>query len=190
MLQRRKMHKLFENVKTTYNNRISVVSYHKNDIIFNESDYCHSIGLVIKGNIQINTLTYIGNEYNITYLSKNDYFGATLIFTDHPYYLGDVISMTESEVIFIKKSDLLYLMQHDLTFLNNFLKMSNNAHINNQKRIKVLIQKSIRDKILFHLYEEAKVRKVNIIPIASKAQLATFLNIPRPSLSQIGRAHV
>ena len=92
--------------------------------------------------------------------------------------------MTESEVIFIKKSDLLYLMQHDLTFLNNFLMMSNNAHINNQKRIKVLIQKSIRDKILFHLYEEAKVRKVNIIPIASKAQLAAFLNIPRPSLSR------
>lgn len=178
------MHRIFNNVDIDYTNLVSVNTYRKNDVIFNEGDYCHSIGLVIKGNVQINTYTYVGNEYNITHLSKDDYFGATLIFTDHPFYLGDVISSSESKVVFIKKVNLLYLMQHDINFLNNFLSMSSNAHINNQKRIKVLIQKSIRDKILFHLYEEAKVRKTNKIPIPSKIQLAAFLNIPRPSLSR------
>ena len=178
------MHKLFNNVQIDYSIFIKVKSYAKNEIIFNEGTSCDSIGLVIKGNVSINTYTYVGNEYNIISLSKDDIFGSTLIFTDNPIYLGDIISITESKIILITKRNLIYLMQNDLAFLNNYLTLITNVHLANQRRIKVLIQKSIRDKILFYLYEEAKATKSNKVIIKSKVALATFLNIPRPSLSR------
>lgn len=178
------MHPLFSHVTINYEPYITIKNYSKNEIIFNEGDQCHYVGLIIKGNVQINTYTYMGNEYNITNLSKDDILGDTLLFTNHPYYLGDVISLNESKIILIDKQNLIYLMQNDQVFLNNFLAIQANKHLQSQKRIKVLLQKTIRDKIMFYLYEEIKNLNSNYIPIKSKQHLASLLNIPRPSLSR------
>lgn len=178
------MHQLFTNVSIPYQKLLLVKNYSRNEIIFNEGDLCRYIGLIVKGNVQINTFTYTGNEYTITNLTKDDIFGENLLFTDRPYYLGDVVSLNESQIILIDKSNFIYLMQNDKQFLTNFLTLQANKHLQSQKRIKVLLQKTIRDKIMFYLYDEVKTKNTNIIPIISKENLATLLNIPRPSLSR------
>ena len=50
---------------------------------------------------------------------------------------------------------------------------------------KLLSQDSVRDKILFYLYQEKRLQKSNIIELKmSKEELANLLFMQRPSLSR------
>ena len=53
-----------------------------------------------------------------------------------------------------------------------------------QGKVKILSQKTIREKILFYIKNEIKRTKNKTIKINSKEELAKILNIPRPSLSR------
>ena len=53
-----------------------------------------------------------------------------------------------------------------------------------QDKIKILTQKTNREKILFYIKNEIKRTKNKTIKINSKEELAKILNIPRPSLSR------
>ena len=65
-----------------------------------------------------------------------------------------------------------------------FLSHISSRAIKIQNRSKVLLQNSIRDKILFYLNENYQKNNDKTIYIDSKENLAKYLNIPRPSLSR------
>ena len=77
----------------------------------------------------------------------------------------------------IKRTNEDMKTNEDICFrANNYLKLQN--------RLKVLSQKSIREKILFYLEQKTEHKHTNKIYIHSKKELAEYLNIPRPSLSR------
>ena len=176
------MHILFNNAKIDYNKYITIKSYKKDDIVFNEGDECKSIGLVISGAIQISTITILENEYSISTILKDDIFASTLLFSNKPYYLGYAKCLKETKIIFITKTNLIYLLQNDEAILNNFLSFLANKRLLAQERLKILCQKSIREKILFLI--KSRMNKSKTIYFSSKEKLALYLNIPRPSLSR------
>ncbi len=177
-------HPLFENVIKDYSNLFIIKTFNKNDMIFNEGDECKYLSLVLKGSVLINTYTFFEEEYNIITINENDLFGEFLIFHSNPFFLGDVSAFKSTELALITKDKLLNILQNDKTFLNNYLSIMSNKSIAFQQKIKILSQKSIKDKILFFLSETSKRTKSKTIKIKSKEQLALFLNIPRPSLSR------
>lgn len=177
-------HPLFENVIKDYSNLFIIKTFNKNDMIFNEGDECKYLSLVLKGSVLINTYTFFEEEYNIITINENDLFGEFLIFHSNPFFLGDVSAFKSTELALITKDKLLNILQSDKTFLNNYLSIMSNKSIAFQQKIKILSQKSIKDKILFFLSETSKRTKSKTIKIKSKEQLALFLNIPRPSLSR------
>ena len=179
-----KNHPLFENVIKDYSNLFIIKTFNKNDMIFNEGDECKYLSLVLKGSVLINTYTFFEEEYNIITINENDLFGEFLLFHSNPFFLGDVSAHKSIELALITKDKLLNILQNDKTFLNNYLSIMSNKSIAFQQKIKILSQKSIKDKILFFLSETSKRTKSKTIKIKSKEQLALFLNIPRPSLSR------
>ncbi|MGI6710240.1 MAG: Crp/Fnr family transcriptional regulator [Bacilli bacterium] len=179
-----KNHPLFENVIKDYSNLFIIKTFNKNDMIFNEGDECKYLSLVLKGSVLINTYTFFEEEYNIITINENDLFGEFLLFHSNPFFLGDVSAFKSTELALITKDKLLNILQNDKTFLNNYLSIMSNKSIAFQQKIKILSQKSIKDKILFFLSETSKRTKSKTIKIKSKEQLALFLNIPRPSLSR------
>lgn len=179
-----KNHPLLKNVALQQLKTFSTKTFLRNQIIFNEGTECKSLCLVLKGSVLINTFTYLEEEYNIITINQDDLFGEFLLFHNNPFFLGDVIADKTTEIAFINKADLLYLLQHDKMFLNNYLSIMSDKSIALQQKVKLLSQKSIKDKILFFLYETSKRTKSKTIKIKSKEQLALFLNIPRPSLSR------
>lgn len=179
-----KNHPLFENVIKDYSNLFIIKTFNKNDMIFNEGDECKYLSLVLKGSVLINTYTFFEEEYNIITINENDLFGEFLLFHSNPFFLGDVSAFKSTELALITKDKLLNILQSDKTFLNNYLSIMSNKSIAFQQKIKILSQKSIKDKILFFLSETSKRTKSKTIKIKSKKQLALFLNIPRPSLSR------
>ena len=85
-------HPLFNNVDITkYEKNFKIVNYPENSLIFHEGDECFDLGIILKGQLIISTLTALDKEYVINVLNKNDLFGDTLIFRKENIYLGDGI---------------------------------------------------------------------------------------------------
>lgn len=173
-----------ENATTWLTPHFKKLMTKKNEILFNEGAICDRIGYIAQGNIRIVTYPYTEQEYTITTLSTYDFFGDTLIFSNEPIYLGNVICSSDCELWFIQKQDFLDLLQTNASFLNTYLQYAANKHFILQQKIKVLLQKEIKDKILFYIEEQTKYQRDKRIKITSKEALAVYLNVTRPSLSR------
>lgn len=163
---------------------LKIRHFKKNEIIFNEEDECNKLGIILKGQVSISTYTLLEKTYDIKTLNEDDIFGEFLLFTDKPYYLGYVASTKETDIAFINKNDLYKIIKENETFFNQFMMQISNDVIKIQNKIKVLSQKTVREKVLFYIKNEIKRTASNTIYINSKEELAKIINIPRPTLSR------
>ena len=177
-------HPLFLNVDLKrYEKQFEIKKYKANTLVFHEGEECNHLGIILKGQLIISTLTALDKEYIINILNKNDLFGDTLLFSEKTLFLGDGIVSKETEILFISK-ELLLEMFKDQQFLLNFLAIIAKKSTDLRNRLKLLSHKSIEERILFYLDTQRKKLNTNKIPIKSKETLAQLLNIPRPSLSR------
>lgn len=176
------MHNVFFNTNINVD-KFKKVIYKKGDIVFNELDEVKYIGLVCTGNITIKTYTYNDKEYEINNITNNGLFGEFMLFSSNPVFLGTGIATKETIVIYLSKKNLIECMI-DSTFSENYLTLVSTISRNIQRKVKVLSQKEIRDKILFILYDNLKQNKNNVFYIESKEKLSQFINVTRPSLSR------
>lgn len=176
------------NLINTLNNKqkelLKIKHFKKNEIIFNEEDECNKLGIVIKGQVSISTFTLLEKTYDIKTLNEDDIFGEFLLFTDKPFYLGYVASTKETDIAFLDKNNLYKIIKENENFFNQFMKQISNDVIKIQNKIKVLSQKTVREKVLFYIKNEIKRTNSMTIYINSKEELAKIINIPRPTLSR------
>lgn len=163
---------------------LKIKHFKKNEIIFNEEDECNKLGIVIKGQVSISTYTLLEKTYDIKTLNEDDIFGEFLLFTDKPFYLGYVASTKETDIAFLDKNNLYKIIKENENFFNQFMKQISNDVIKIQNKIKVLSQKTVREKVLFYIKNEIKRTNSMTIYINSKEELAKIINIPRPTLSR------
>ena len=175
------MKNLFDNA-TDYKNLLIEKKYPKGSIIFFEGDECKCVSIIKSGEISIRTFNY-DKETEINYLHKDELFGDSLILNSDNRYLGNVVSIKDTVLYLINKDNWLKLLENK-TILKNYLEIVSNKVFKIQSRVKILSQKTIREKILFYLISEYKRLNNKTIKISSKEALALYLNIPRPSLSR------
>ena len=177
-------HHLFSNFDfKKYEKDFILKKYNSNTLVFHEGEECNHLGIILKGQLIISTLTTLEKDYIINILNEGDLFGDTLLFSEKTLFLGDGIVSKDSEILFISKSLLLEMLK-DQQFLLNFLSIVSKKSLDLRNRLKLLSHKSIEERILFYLSEQKKQTGSNKIPIKSKETLAQLLNIPRPSLSR------
>ncbi len=176
------MHIIFSN--TNLDEKLyKKVTYKRGEVVFNSGDICNEIGFVEEGLLSIKTHTYTNDEYEISSLKENTCYGMFLLFSDDPHYLGTCIALKQTTVYIFTKDNLLKALQNT-SFLNNYLHLSSNLAKANQKKLKILSQKSIQNKILFLLISNYQENGSSILKIKSKESLANYLCITRPSLSR------
>lgn len=182
MLQKGKiMHPLFANA--TIPSDIPLKTYSRNQCIFNEGQECLYLCLVIKGSVAIKTFTYFDLEYTIRTINEGDLFGEFLMFAKQNNFQGAVYAQKETTIAFINKPKLLSILK-DTTIMSNLLTIISQIMISTQAKVKILSQKTIRDKILFFLNSKVQENHNKTIQIDSKEEIAAILNVPRPSLSR------
>lgn len=158
--------------------------FNRGDIIFSTNEKCNEIGIILKGQVKISSITYLEKEETISLLNENDIFGNFLIFSSNPYYLGDVIANKKSTIVFISKNELINLIKTNNIFLKTFLaKMSNDA-IEIKQQNKLLAHKNIKDRLLYHFNQLSLKQKSKKIIISSVTKLSLTLSLPRPSVSR------
>ena len=161
-----------------YKHLIKYVDYNSNAIVFNEGDICREIGIVIKGEISISTITYAEKEETINIIKEGELFGDFLVFSPNPVYLGIGITNKKTTIAFIKRESILNIFIENKDILCAYLSYTSLKAIQLKLQTKLLSHKNIRSRIIYYLEINNYSIKKNI------SFLAKELVLPRPSVSR------
>lgn len=162
-----------------------IKEYKKGEVIANEDDKCTTLALILEGKAEIQRLYSNGKYIVLNRFSEGDVFGEALVFSKEQLYPATVVSVTDSKILFIKREDVLELCTSNNKILENFISLlSDKVFILNSK-IKSISFKSVKQKVINFILNEAKNQKNNYIVLNyTREEIAAALAIPRPSLSR------
>ncbi|HHV38955.1 MAG TPA: Crp/Fnr family transcriptional regulator [Tepidimicrobium sp.] len=167
--------------KIAYN----IMEYQKNELIAIEGEYCHSLGIILSGRIEIQKVFPSGQTMTINIFREGNIFGESLVFTDKNTYPATITAIEHTQIMFIKKDDIIKLSMLDSRILVNFVSILSRRILMLNNRISNLSQDTIRKKICNYLLHEYQEQKTLFLTIPfSRKKMAELLNVPRPSLSR------
>lgn len=173
--QKAKLLKLLEATTSTFK---------KNNIIMSSVKQDNIICILISGHLQIIKTDYNGNRTIIEDLKENSIFGTiTSSISNHEY---DILTKEDSKIIIIDFNEIITYNESNTYYFNQFLKnllsiMSNKIK-NNNNRIEILTNKTIRDKLLAYFKLNA-IRKTIYLPF-SLTDLADYLAVNRSAMQR------
>lgn len=159
---------------------LEIKHFKKGTTIFNEGERCENISIIVKGNIDIISYSFSGKEIVFNSLIKNQIFGNNLLFSSDPSYKGNVISKSDSTIVFISKDNLLKLFQTNQKFLIEYMRIQSDFGKSLNNRIKLLSYDSALERLEYYLFINN-----NVISFKSVSSLATILNLKRETLSRL-----
>lgn len=154
-------------------------SYKAGTIIFEEGEICNSVCFVKTGSIKIVSFTNNGNDILYNRINTNGMFGAALIFSDDPYYQGDVIAETNCEIYNLTKDELIKLLQSNNDFIVEYLSLLSNSTKESKINLKILTFNSVDERLIYYINI-----KHGEITFKSITELASRLFVSRESLSR------
>ena len=157
-----------------------IKSYKKDDVLFHELDNCTEVGFVSKGELIIKSFDSDGKEIIYNNIKQNEMFGNNLLFSNDKKYKGDVIAISNSEILYFNKTDLLEILNSNIPFLESYLINQANNTKKLNFRVKLLSLDKAKDRFMFYL--KANENKIEYESITS---LAKELNIERETLSRL-----
>ena len=182
---------LFKNMEYTEVEEIcnfistNVSSYVKSQTIFDEGDVCDSLGIILKGKVELSTFFISGDVSSLVTLGPGDIFGEAILFSSKDDYPISITSIANVEVLFLSKKDIIKIIEMNSKFLENYLLLLSTKLLFFNDKIKLLSLSSIRGKIahvLIKLSKEQNSLKVKL-PY-SKEKMALHICTRRPSLSR------
>ena len=146
----------------------SIEKYDKGTVIAQEDDNCSAIGLVLEGRV-----------------SCGDVFGEALIFSKTTTYPATVMADSNCAVGYLNKAELIKLFSLNDTILENFMMLLSDKVVMLNNKIKSISLKNVRQKVVDYILQEYIVQKQLVISLKmNKEEIASFIGIPRPSLSR------
>lgn len=178
-VERDKISDLLSNVPYT------ITNYNKDDIIAIEEDDCNSLGIILKGTVEIHKPFPSGKIVTINNFEAGNVFGEALVFSGRHKYPATITSSSDSEIMYINKKDIIKLMRANDRVLNNFVSVLSNRILMLNDRITNLSYDTVRKKIANILLVEYSKQKSKLLTLPfCRKKMAELLNIPRPSLSR------
>ena len=159
---------------------LEVKSLNKGQVLFREGELCSKVSIVVSGQVKISSMNYSGNEVIFNISENGDMFGNNLLFSDNPYYKGDVVALKDSIIVSIKRENLENILQCNKDFLISYLNIQSNFGKKLNSTIKLLSFSSAEDRLLFFLKENNKTIKYH-----SVTELADLLHLKRETLSRL-----
>jgi len=188
-------------VFSQYCGKTSIRIAWKGEIVENEGDDCDGIGVLLQGKLALQKYTSSGDFATISLMEEGEMYGEDLLFGATHQFPMTIEAVTNSKILYIPKSILIPLLQNN-NFLNqNFIKILSDKVWQQNERISLLSQKTLRQKIAFYLLElykkqkndkdlirtkqhRANINDLNIELPVSKEVISKLLAMPRPSFSR------
>ncbi len=145
------------------------------------------IGFVLEGYLEVIKIDYDGNKNIIETIDKHQVFGNAVSLINNFSY--DIIAIEDSKIILIEYDNIInYSDKYNKSyqkFLTNLLKIITCKVQEQNERIEILSQKSIRNKLLEYFKISFKKNKSkNIYLPYSFTDLASYLAVDRSAMSR------
>ncbi len=156
-----------------------IVHLKKNHILFHENEKCEHIGIVLFGSLTISSYSLNGREIIYNFINKDEMFGNNLIFSDKPFFRGNVIANSDSKIFLINKENLLKIFANNKEFLLKFLSFNAEFTKRLNFQIKLLSLASAEERLTYYLEES------NPLSFKNVSSLAKTLHLSRETLSRL-----
>jgi CRP-like cAMP-binding protein len=154
-------------------------------IVALEGDICESLGIIIKGEIEVQKHYASGKIVTLAKLNKGKIFGEAIAFSETNIYPATIVSNKGSIILYISKKDIIAMCSSYPLVLNNFMQLLSSKILLLNKKIKELSFETLRQKISNYILSEYEVQKnFDLILPISRKNLAEHLGVQRPSLSR------
>lgn len=175
----------FKYLDKNYSGTYYTKKFFADDYIAIEGYTCENLGIILRGEIEVQRELPSGKFLTISSFKEGDCFAESIIFSKKNEYPSSIVSITESEILFISKTGLLKLMSMNEKLFENFARiLSDRIHLLSD-RVTTLSLDNIRKKIANLLLKEYKTTaSLTIVLPYSRDKMAQLLNVTRPSLSR------
>ena len=162
--------------------------YEKEDRIIRQGDLISNIYLIMDGEVNIEKHSYWGRRIIITRLGKNDNLALSFVGSKDVESSVDAIAVKDTTVLVLSYEKCTSMCQNACTrhkvLINNLFQILSKENIELIQKIENVSQKTIRDKLLTYLSNEAQKRHTNSFDIHFNRQdLADYLNVDRSAMS-------
>ncbi len=165
-----------------------IKSYQSGEIIIRQSDIISSLYLVLEGKVNVEKDTYWGRRIIISKLGVNDNIAMSFVASKSMESTIDAVAAADTKLLVLNYEKCTSMCQNACTrhkvLINNMFEILAKENLNLLQKIENVSQKSIRDKLLTYLSNEARKNKNNSFEIPFNRQdLADYLNIDRSAMS-------
>ena len=163
-------------------------SYESGEMIIRQSDVITNLYLVLEGGVNIEKDTYWGRRIIITKLGVNDNIAMSFVACKAVESTIDAIASENTKLLVLNYEKCTSMCQNACArhkvLINNMFEILAKENLELLQKIENVSQKSIRDKLLTYLSNEARKNKNNSFEIPFNRQdLADYLNIDRSAMS-------
>ena len=169
-----------------FNARIK--TYNEGEMIIRQGDMITNIYLVLEGTVNIEKDSYWGRRIIVSQLGVNDNIALAFVASKNVESSIDAVTASKAKLLLLSYQKCTSMCQNVCTkhklLINNLFEILSKENIELIQKIENISQKSIRDKLLTYLSNEAKRNKSNVFEIPFNRQdLADYLNIDRSAMS-------
>lgn len=162
--------------------------YEKDEMIIRQGDMIANIYLILDGEVNIEKDSYWGRRIIISRLSRNDNLAVSFVGSKDVESSVDAIAIKDTLVLILSYEKCTSMCQNACTrhkvLINNLFQILSKENIELIQKIENVSQKTIRDKLLTYLSNEAQKRHSNSFDIHFNRQdLADYLNVDRSAMS-------
>lgn len=161
--------------------------YIKGQVVFSEFDYKSEMGIVLKGNVEVQKLHYSGKVIILNRMVEGDILGILALFNNKNYYPTRIVAKNNCKILFVHQKEMLKIFEMNSIVLRNYLSFISDKIYFLNKRIEGFTYENIHDRILC-FFESEKQKQNNqkeIILRFSKQELAEYLCISKASLYRV-----
>lgn len=164
-----------------------LVTYTKGEFICREDDIINYTGIVLDGRIEISKDGIEGNKSIIDVLETADIFGEVIASTGAKKSIVNVVAIEETKIVFIDFNKILYQCSNNCNYhtrlISNMLKIIAEKNITLNKKLELLMIKSMRERLSYFLYSKYKEHNsLSFVLNFNRGEMAQYLNLSRPSM--------
>jgi len=160
-------------------------NYKKGTLIVQEEDPCTAIGFVLSGILAIQQLSPTGEVLTIRLFDSNDAFGTALYSSENPKYPFTLVTLKNSQVLYISFQQIRELLHRNLIFNQNFISFLSSRVLDFKEKLQMMQHKDVRSRLMIYLSNEFKSSGTATFKLQhSKSAISDIIGVARPSVSR------
>lgn len=165
-----------------------VKKFAKGEYVYRTGDKVNLLGLILSGSVNIERDEILGNHTIFSNIQAGNVFAETYACLGKEPLMINVVTVEKTEILFLNMEHLLKTCSSNCEFHNktikNLLSVLSKKNLNLTRKINILTQRSIREKILTYLsFQSIKNGSSKFEIPFNRQQLADYLCVDRSALS-------